>query len=271
VVRILVSGGTGSLGSAVVSVLKDTENRVRILSRKPRASDKDSIIEWKQGDVATGAGLVEALADVDIVVNCTGNAQNVYETDVIGVKRLAEMAKAVGVRHFFHISIIGIEHIDLNYYRHKISAENAVMESGIAYSIQRVAQFHTLLDFILSRMQLTPQGYELPLAPDAQFQVIDTYDVAQYILPLLLGEPAGKLPDVGGPAILRFEELARIYLKEQGITSPTFIEAQKSFFPPATVEGFRQGFNTAPINRYGTITWADYVRRKFQKLSGNMP
>jgi uncharacterized protein YbjT (DUF2867 family) len=264
VVRILVSGGTGSLGSAVVSVLKDTENRVRILSRKPMASDTDSSVEWAQGDIVTGTGLVEALADVDIVVNCTGNTQDVYETDVLGVKRLAEMSKAAGGKHFFHISIVGIEHIDLNYYRHKISAENAIIESGVPYSIQRVTQFHTLLDFILSKMQSTPQGYELPLARDAQFQVIDTHNVAQYILPLLLAEPAGKLPDVGGLEILSVEELARIYLSEQGVINPTFIDAPKSFFPPAAVEGFRQGFNTAPNNRYGTITWADYVRRKFE-------
>lgn len=263
-VRILVSGGTGSLGSAVVSVLKDTENRVRVLSRKSAVSNADSSIEWAQGDIATSAGLVEALADVDIVVNCTGNAQDVYETDVLGVKRLAEMAKATGIRHFFHISIVGIEHIDLNYYRHKISAETAIIESGVPYSIQRVTQFHTLLDFILSKMQSTPQGYELPLAHDALFQLIDTSDVAQYILPLLLDEPAGKLPDVGGAKILRVEEIARIYLGEQGIPDPTFINAANSFFPPAAVEGFRQGRNTAPYNRYGTITWADYVRRKFQ-------
>jgi uncharacterized protein YbjT (DUF2867 family) len=262
VVKILVSGGTGSLGSAVVAVLKNTENRVRILSRRPMAADMDSSVEWAQGDIATGTGLFEALANVDIVVNCTGNAQDVYETDVLGVKRLAEMSKAAEVKHFFHISIVGIEHIDLNYYRHKISAEHAVIESGVPYSIQRVTQFHTLLDFILSKMQVTPQGYELPLAPDAQFQVIDTYDVAQYIIPLLLAEPSGKLPDVGGLEILSVEELARIYLHEQGITTPTFIEAAKSFFPPAAVEGFRQGFNTAPYNRYGTITWADYIRNK---------
>jgi uncharacterized protein YbjT (DUF2867 family) len=264
VVRILVSGGTGSLGSAVVSVLKDTENRVRVLSRKSAASNTDSSVEWVQGDIATGVGLTEALAEVDIVVNCTGNAQDVYETDVLGVKRLAEMSKAGGIKHFFHISIVGIEHIDLNYYRHKISAEKAVMETGIPYSIQRVTQFHSLLDFILSKMQSTSQGYELPLARDAQFQVIDTHDVAQYILPLLLAEPAEKLPDIGGLEILSVEELARIYLIEQGITNPTFIAAEQSFFPPAAVEGFRQGRNTAPYNRYGTITWADYVRGKFQ-------
>lgn len=268
-VRILVSGGTGSLGKVVVSVLKNTDNRVRILSRKPMASDMDSAIEWAQGDIATGAGLVEALSNVDIIVNCTGNAQDVYETDVLGVKRLAATAKQAGVTHFFHISIVGIEHIDLSYYRHKISAEKVVIESGVPYSIQRVTQFHSLLDFILSRMQATPQGYELPLAPDAQFQVIDTYDVAQYILPLL-DKPAGKLPDVGGPEILRVEELARIYLNEQGIANSTFIAAPKSFFPSSAVEGFRQGFNTAPNNRYGTITWADYVRRKFQPSPDNV-
>ena len=262
-VRILVSGGTGSLGSAVVSILKNTENRVRVLSRKSMASGTDSSVEWVQGDIATGIGLVEALAKVDVVVNFTGNAQDVYETDVLGVKRLAEMAKQAGVKHFFHISIVGIEHIDLNYYRYKVSAEKAIIESGVPYSIQRVTQFHTLLGFILSQMQSSPQGFELPIAADAQFQLIDTHDAAQYIFPLFLAEPSGKLPDVGGPEILRVEDIARIYLNQQGITNPIFTDAPKSFFPPAAVEGFRHGFNTVPNNRYGSITWADYVRNKF--------
>lgn len=261
--RILVTGGTGSLGSAVVAALKTTDNRVRVLSRKPAPASLESGLEWAQGDIASGEGLAEALSEVDSVVNCTGDARNVYETDVLGVRRLAERAKQAGVRHFFHISIAGIDHIDLDYYRHKLSAEAAVMSSGVPYSILRITQFHSLLDFMLSRMPATPEGYELPVAGDAVFQVIDTRDAAAYLRPLVMAEPAGKLPPVGGPAILRVDEMARIFLAVRGIASPVFTNPTQGFFPAAAVEGFRQGLNTVPGNRYGRITWADYVRERY--------
>ena len=260
--HILVTGGTGSLGQAVVEHLQQSEHHIRLLSRKPAPTDRSPTIEWAQGDIVTGAGLDTALANVDIVVNCTGNPQNVYETDVLGVKNLAVAAKQSHIKHFFHISIVGIEQIDLAYYQHKISAENAIVESGVPYSIQRMTQFHNLLDFVISRMRIVDGVYELPIAADALFQLIDVRDVAAYIYPLLFSEPAGRLPDIGGMEILRVDEIARIYLNTQGIADSKFVDAVKGFFPSAAVEGFRQGFNTVPNNRYGSITWADYVRAK---------
>ncbi len=257
--RLLVTGGTGALGSAVVNHLKSTDNSARLLSRKPAPVDLDSGIEWAQGDIVSGVGLMDALKNVDIVVNCTGDAQNVYETDVLGVKRLAEAAKQAEVRHFFHISIVGIERIDLAYYRHKISAETAVIDSGVPYSIQRVTQFHTLLDFMMTKLKESPEGFILPIAHDALFQLIDTRDVAAYTAPFLTAEPVGRLPDVGGSEILRVAEIARTYLKARGIDNPAFVDPEKGFFPPSAVEAFRQGINTVPENRYGQITWADYV------------
>jgi uncharacterized protein YbjT (DUF2867 family) len=262
--RILVTGGTGALGSAVAASLKTTDNRVRVLSRKPAPSALEPSLEWAQGDITTGEGLPAALANVEIVVNCTGDARNVYQTDVLGVQRLAEAAHQAGVKHFFHISIVGIDRINLTYYQHKLRAEAAVSGSGVPYSVLRVTQFHSLLHSILSRMEVVPEGYGLPIAHDALFQLIDTRDVAAHMLPLLLAQPAGRLPDVGGPQILSVEEIARTYLQGRGITDPVFVDLPEGYFPPAAVEGYQQGANTVPGNRYGHITWADYVGQQVQ-------
>jgi uncharacterized protein YbjT (DUF2867 family) len=257
-VRILVSGGTGALGSAVVAELQKTAHTVRLLSRRAPPADADPALEWAQGDVVSGEGLEAALVGVDTIVNCTGDPRNVYETDVIGVKRLAESARQAGVRHFFHVSIVGIESIDYAYYRHKVSAEAAVIESGVPYSILRLTQFHSLFAFMMTRAQHTPEGWVLPIAHDALFQLIDTRDAAAYLVPLL-AEPVGRLPDVGGPEILRVEEMARTYFEAHGIAQPEMIDSEEGFFPPPVVEAFRQGINTVPGNRTGRIRWADYV------------
>ena len=93
--------------------------------------------------------------------------------------------------------------------------------------------------------------------------MIDTRDVAAYTAPLLTAEPAGGLPDVGGSEILRVAEIARTYLKAHGIFDPKFIDPLEGFFPSSVVEGFRQGINTVSENRYGQISWADYVGEKY--------
>jgi uncharacterized protein YbjT (DUF2867 family) len=260
--NILVAGGTGALGSAIVAQLRASDHRIRILSRK--TAPTDSSIEWARGNIITGDGLAKALADMNVVVNCAGDAQNAYVTDVLGVKRLLEMAKQARVRHFFHISIVGVERIDVEFYRHKVSAETAVADSEIPYSILRVTQFHNLLDTAFAKIEAVPEGYALPIAHDALFQVIDTRDVAEYLLPLL-DHPAGRLPDLGGPEILRVEDMARVYLAARGIENPTFVDSPKKFFSAVSDEAFRQGINTVPGNRYGKITWADYARETHQE------
>ena len=52
---ILVTGGTGDLGSKLVERFAASGYTVRVLSRRPRPTDATT--EWAQGDVETGAGL----------------------------------------------------------------------------------------------------------------------------------------------------------------------------------------------------------------------
>src|SRR5436190_14016914 len=64
--RILVTGGTGHLGRDVVGQLLARGKRVRVLARLPGG---DPRVEWTRGDLSTGAGLREALAGVNTVIN----------------------------------------------------------------------------------------------------------------------------------------------------------------------------------------------------------
>lgn len=259
VARILVAGGTGSLGRAIVQVLKTTDHQVRVQSQRASPAFMDSDIEWVLADVTSGEGLADALSGVDMIVNCLGSYQKVYEVDVLGVKRLAEMAKAAGVSHFFHISIAGIDRVDYEFYRHKQAAEVHVINSGVPYSIQRVTQFHTFIFYLMSQsVQLTP--YLLPTVHDALFQPIDTRDVAAYTLPFILDRPAGRLADVGGPEILRVDEMAHDFLAMRGVDAPLFMDPPQGFFPESALPALRRGVHTVPKRRYGQITWFDYLQ-----------
>jgi nucleoside-diphosphate-sugar epimerase len=64
--RVLVTGGTGHLGRRVVELLLARGDEVRVLARSPGS---DPRIAWTAGDLATGTGIGEAVANVDVVVH----------------------------------------------------------------------------------------------------------------------------------------------------------------------------------------------------------
>jgi nucleoside-diphosphate-sugar epimerase len=72
--RVLVSGGTGTLGRVVTRRLLDAGAQVRVLSRGLRPTSAIGQAQHVIGDVKTGSGLAEAIADVDTVVHCVDPA-----------------------------------------------------------------------------------------------------------------------------------------------------------------------------------------------------
>lgn len=92
--RILVTGGTGTLGRAVVPALIGQD--VQIMSRRGHVV----------ADLSTGEGVAEAVAGVDVVVHlATGNRRG---RDVPAARRLIDAARQAGVGHLVYVSIVGI-------------------------------------------------------------------------------------------------------------------------------------------------------------------
>ena len=138
---VLVTGGTGHLGSDLVSRLKRSY-RVRVLARSP-GSDRD--VEWIRGDLATGEGITEAVAGSQTVIHAatlSPAARRGYfvpkdlfsspaEVDRDGTARLLEQAAAAGVAHLIYVSIVGIDKPRVPYLRRKLEAEYLVRQGPI--------------------------------------------------------------------------------------------------------------------------------------------
>jgi uncharacterized protein YbjT (DUF2867 family) len=135
---ILLTGGTGTLGRQVAPLLIGAGHRVRLLSRRDHA-DLDSV-EYVSGDLLTGAGIEAAVAGVETVVHLAGGPKG----DDEAARTLVRAAAAAGVRHLVHISVIGADRMPLGYFKAKLGAERAIIESGVPYTILRAAQFHEL-------------------------------------------------------------------------------------------------------------------------------
>jgi uncharacterized protein YbjT (DUF2867 family) len=247
--RFLVTGGTGSLGSRVVERLRGAGQGIRVLSRSGRP-------DTLRGDLATGEGLEAAVEGVETVVHCASSPIRTRQVDVEGTERLLGVAGRAGVSHFHFISVVGVDRNPyFPYYRLKLETERIVERSEVPWTILRATQFH---GFIL--LFVRPLG-RLPVMPapkDFLFQPIDVGEVAVRVAELALAAPAGRVPDVGGPQVRTFADLARAYLEAAGLRRRV-VEVP---FPGRMARALREGAQLAPDGRYGEVRWEEFLERE---------
>lgn len=239
---IVVTGGTGTLGRALVARLRDDGHEPRVLSRRPGPG---RVV----GDLDSGAGLEQALRGASVVVH----AATRYRHDVAGTQRLVVAARRGGVSpHLVYVSIVGVDRVPMSYYREKVAVERVVEESGLPWTVQRVTQFHDLLDSLFTRLAALPV---LPVLAEAAVQPIDVRDAAERFRELAAAGPAGRVPDLGGPAVRPMTELARVWLDARG-SQRRVLPVR---LPGAVARGYRAGGHLAPEHAEGRITFEEFL------------
>ncbi|MZE78103.1 SDR family oxidoreductase [Streptomyces xinghaiensis] len=219
---VLVTGGTGTLGRAVVQRLLDaapagarlTDGRpaVRVLSRRSRSAADDRPYDWATGDLRSGEGIDAAVTGADVVIHC---ATTLGRGDVEATRRLTDAVarQPDGSPHLVHISIVGIDRIPLGYYRAKLEAERIIESSQVPWTILRATQFHDLIARIASAQRRLPA---LAALAGVRFQPVDVTEVAARLVELADGFPAGRVPDLGGPEARAHTDLTRAWLRATG-------------------------------------------------------
>lgn len=251
---LLVTGGTGTLGRALVRAAAD-RYRVRILSRREAPPDLVPGREWARADLAGGEGLDEAVRGVDAVVHAATDPQgDPRGVDVGGTRRLLTSLRREGGAHLVFPSIVGVDRMPFAYYDAKVGAEELVAGSGLPHTIVRITQFHAFVSWILGRVARLPV---MPLPTRARIQSIAVDEAARHLLDLVRSPPAGRAPDAGGPEVLTLGEMARSWCRARGkrrlvVRLPV---------PGGLARGFRQGRATTPGNRVGVETWEQWLRR----------
>jgi uncharacterized protein YbjT (DUF2867 family) len=239
--RVLVTGGTGTLGRAVVPALRDRGFDVRILSRRAE-SEPGRVV----GDLTTAAGLDRALTGVDLVVHAaTANGRE----DVTQTRNL--LAAMHAGQHILATSIVGIDRIPLPYYRAKLEVERQIEASPIPSTIQRATQFHDLVARIFGMQRRLP----VLVAPDFRVQPIDVRDVAARLADLAAAPPLGRAEDLGGPAVREFRELADAWRSAR--------DSRQRIVPlrvPGKIfAGYRSGAHLTPEHADGRISFEEYL------------
>jgi len=255
---ILVTGGTGTLGRLVVRRLRDAGCDVRVLSRRSRAA-KDGI-QFMTGDLATGEGIEAAVDGVATIVHCAGSNKG----DEDKARNLVRAASRAGAAHLVYISVVGADRIPLGsrvdramfgYFGSKLAAERVVADSGLSWTTLRATQFHELILTVAQQMAKLPV---VPIPAGFQVQPIDADEVAARLVELTLGEPAGQVPDMGGPRVYGAADLLRGYLRASQRRRPIL----PLWLPGKAARVFRAGGNLAPEQAVGHRTWEEFLAER---------
>jgi uncharacterized protein YbjT (DUF2867 family) len=258
---LLITGGTGTLGRLVVAGLRDAGCQVRVLSR--RSHEPGDGIERMTGDLATGEGIDAAVDGIGTIVHCAGSAKG----DEDKARNLVRAASRAGARHLVYISVVGAERIPVasrvdrtmfGYFAAKRAAEHVVADSGLPWTTLRATQFHDLVLTVARQLAKLPV---MPVPAGVRYQPVDAGEVAARLVELSLGQPAGLVPDIGGPRVYDFTELLRSYLRASGrhrLLLPVRL-------PGKAAQAVRAGANLAPERAVGHRTWEDFLAERLRQ------
>ena len=252
---ILITGGTGTLGSSLVPMLQDKGCELRVLSRRDRESVAG--VEYVTGDLATGAGVDDAVDGVGTIVHLAGSSKG----DDLKARTLVDAATRAGKPHIVYISVVGADRVPVvsrvdramfGYFAAKLASEEIIVGSGLPWTTLRATQFHDLAFATVEQMAKLPV---IPVPSGVRFQPVDTGEVAARLVELSLAEPAGLVPDIAGPRVYETNDLIRSYLEATG---------KRRLLMPARLPGkaaraMRDGANLAPDRAVGQRTWEDFL------------
>jgi uncharacterized protein YbjT (DUF2867 family) len=226
-----------------------------VLSRRGH-QDEDGI-EFTTGDLATGEGIDTAARGTGIVVHCAGTSRG----DEVKTRHLVAAASRAGARHLVFISVVGADRVPVTgrldramfgYFASKLAAERVVAGSGLPWTTLRATQFHTLS--LLTARQLARLPV-IPVAAGFRFQPVDPAEVADRLVELAQGAPAGLVPDLAGPRIYGMGELVGGYLRARGLRRPIVPLP----VPGGAARALRAGANLAPERAVGRRTWEEFL------------
>src|SRR6187200_2348981 len=132
--KIVVIGGTGLIGSKLVSKLGEQ-------GHEALAASPDTGV-----NTLTGEGLNEALQGASVVVDVSNSPS--FEDDAVlkffetSTRNLLAAEKAAGVGHHVALSVVGSERLpNSGYLRAKVAQEKLIKEGPIPYTIVHATQF----------------------------------------------------------------------------------------------------------------------------------
>ena len=264
---ILVTGGTGFIGRALIRHLSESGHPVRALLRPSPVSPRlprGVPVEAAVSGINDPRGLRSAMVGVDTIYHLAGGEwrgahASLLEIDIRGTQSLVQAARESGVQRIFFVSHLGADRASaFPVFKAKAIAEEFIRRSGIDYTILRTAivfgpndGFTTGLAELLSAL---PYFFFLPGAGDTLVQPLWVEDLATCLTWALDDDGTRNMVyELGGPEFLSFKQLVTLIMQKTRMhkrlvpISPPYLRGMtvllESFLP------------SLPISVY----WLDYL------------
>jgi uncharacterized protein YbjT (DUF2867 family) len=217
--KIVVIGGTGLIGSKLVSQLR--EQGQEVVAAAPSTGV----------DTVTGEGLAAALHGASVTVDVTNSPS--WEDEAVlrffeaSTQNLLDQGTAAGVGHHVVLSVVGTERmLESGFFRAKLAQENLVRASYIPYTIIRATQF---FEFVEKIADLSTEATEIRLPP-VLFQPMAADDVASAIGGIAMSAPVNGTLEIAGPEQSHLDEVISRYLAAHNDPREVISDAQARYY-----------------------------------------
>lgn len=264
---ILVTGGTGFIGRALVRQLSEAGYPVRLLIRPSKESPtlpRGVPVEVAVSSLMDTRSIRSAMMDVDIVyhlagVEWRGAHASLMDVDIQGTQAISEVAAAAGVQRFFFLSHLGADRASAYpVLKAKAIAEENIRRSGVNHTIMRSALVYGLNDHFTSGLarllNALPYFFFVPEEGNTLLQPIWVEDLVTCMVWALDNElTINQTYSIGGPEYLSFNHILQTVMEKIKIKRRIV-----PIFPPylrAMTVLFESMFPGLPVSVY----WLDYL------------
>jgi NADH dehydrogenase len=264
---ILVTGGTGFIGRALVRHLVEAGHEVRLLIRPSKQSPrlpKGIPVQVAVSSLVDERGLHASMAGVDTVYHLIGGEWkgprvSLMDVDIKGTQAVLRAAKERGIDRIYYLSHLGADRASAYpVLKAKAIAEEYVRRSGIDYTILRTALVYGPRDGftmgLAKIMRSVPFVFFMPGEGNTLLQPLWVEDLVA-CLTWSLDDPAtrNQTYEIGGPEALTFKNIAMTVMETMGIRR-ILVPMRPPYLRSATVT-LEQVFPRLPISVY----WLDYL------------
>jgi uncharacterized protein YbjT (DUF2867 family) len=251
-VRLVIAGATGTVGRHVVNAARSRGHEVVALSRSSGQ------------DIVNGAGLVQAMAGADAVVDVTSTVttsaakSTAFFTTVAANLSHAELQ--AGVTHHVALSIVGIDTLNVGYYAGKLAHEHAVSAGPVPWSLLRTTQFHEFAEQVTRRGSIGP----FVAVPKILMRPVAAREVGRRLVDIAEAGPIGRATDLAGPNDERLVELVRRMHAFDGAKRRAIELSLPGKYWRGSASGLLRGDGGAQRGRIGFDDWLasdDHNRR----------
>jgi uncharacterized protein YbjT (DUF2867 family) len=223
---ILLTGATGTIGSALLRRLTGTGEPVRCLVRDPRRlGDQRVRVQIALGDLADPPSFRNALRGVDTVVHLAAAIRDeprasIEELNAVATLRLVRAAERTGARRFVFFSAMGARHHSrTRFFRAKALARQAVEGSALETTVFSPSIVYAPGDPWLTLLERFSYLPAIPVSGSgrALYQPIWAEDVADCVVAALMASGRRRRAfELAGPETLSYDDIVRAAMRSSG-------------------------------------------------------